>query len=150
MCNILTSDLAELSNKKLTCVSNRCIRSKMSGDNIDCGPVELGVDATLTEAGAVKQLYNPVPQEVLELGVSCYSWREDAVERTSSQTEGLWSSGLRLSSPAERERNPDKDKGTGGQYVAVFVQSPTHLSLMTLSHPFRIKCERYIFLKNCV
>ena len=31
-----------------------------------------------------------------------------------------------------------------------FVQSPTHLSHITLSQPFRIKCERYIFLKKCV
>ena len=29
------------------------------------------------------------------------------------------------------------------------VQSPTHLSHTTLSQPFRIKCERYIFLKKC-
>ena len=58
--------------------------------------------------------------------------------------------GPRLSSPVERERSAAKDRGTGGQYVAVFVQSPTHLSHITLSQPFRIKCERYIFLKNCV
>ena len=37
--------------------------------------------------------------------------------------------GPRLSSPAERERSAAKDGGTGGQYVAVFVQSPTHLSI---------------------
>ena len=30
------------------------------------------------------------------------------------------------------------------------VQSPTHLSHITLSQPFRITCERYIFLKKCV
>ena len=30
------------------------------------------------------------------------------------------------------------------------VQSPTHHSHTTLSQPFRIKCERYIFLKKCV
>ena len=30
--------------------------------------------------------------------------------------------------------------------VAVFVQSPTHISHITLSQTFRIKCERYIFL----
>ena len=40
-CNILTSDPAELSNKKCTCVNNRCIRWKISGDNIDCWRVEL-------------------------------------------------------------------------------------------------------------
>ena len=30
------------------------------------------------------------------------------------------------------------------------VLSPTHLSHKTLSQPFRIKWERYIFLKKCV
>ena len=49
--NILTSDLAELSNEKCTCVNNRCIRSKISEDNLDYGWVELGADMTLTEAG---------------------------------------------------------------------------------------------------
>ena len=49
--NILTSDPAELSNKKYTCVNNRCIQSKISGDNLDCERVELGADVTLTEAG---------------------------------------------------------------------------------------------------
>ena len=59
----------------------------------------------------------------------------------------------RLSSPAERERSAAKDKGTGGQYVAVcsVSNSPlTHNPFVTLSQPFRIKCERYIFLKKCV
>ena len=50
-CNILTSHPAKLSNKKCTCVNNRSIRSKISGDTLDCGRVELGADATLTEAG---------------------------------------------------------------------------------------------------
>ena len=31
-----------------------------------------------------------------------------------------------------------------------FVLSSTHLSHITLSQPFRMKCERYIFLKKCV
>ena len=51
MCNILTSDPAELSSKKCISVNNRCLRSKISGDNRDCGRVKLGADATLTEAG---------------------------------------------------------------------------------------------------
>ena len=50
-CNILTSDPTELSNKKFFCVNNRCIRSKISRDNLDCERVELGADAMLTEAG---------------------------------------------------------------------------------------------------
>ena len=58
----------------------------------------------------------------------------------------------RLSRPAEQERSADKDKGAGGQYVAVcsVSNSPlTHNPFATLSLPFRIKCERYIFLKKC-
>ena len=35
-CNILTSDPAEQSNKKCTSLNNRCFRSKISGDNLDC------------------------------------------------------------------------------------------------------------------
>ena len=59
----------------------------------------------------------------------------------------------RLSSPAERERSAAKDKGTGGQYVAVCSVSNSPLTnnpFVTLSQPFRIKCERYIFLKKCL
>ena len=33
-CKILISDPAELSNKKCTCLNNRCMRSKISGDNL--------------------------------------------------------------------------------------------------------------------
>ena len=35
-----------------------------------------------------------------------------------------------------------------GVNMLQFVQSPTHLSHITLSQPFRIKCERYIFSKE--
>ena len=69
--------------------------------------------------------------------------------RTRHRRE-LGPQGPRLSSPAEQESSAAKDGGTGGQYVAVSVPSPTHLSHITLSQPFRIKCERYIFLKKCV
>ena len=51
--------------------------------------------------------------------------------------------GPRLSSTAERERNAAKDNGNGGQYVAVFVQSTTHLSHIAFSQPFRKKWEVY-------
>ena len=37
-----------------------------------------------------------------------------------------------------------------GVNILQSVQSPTHLSHITFSQPFRIKCERYIFLKKCV
>ena len=58
----------------------------------------------------------------------------------------------RLSSQAERERSAAKDKGTGGQYVAVcsVSNSPLTHNPFTFWQPFPIKCERYIFLKKCV
>ena len=59
----------------------------------------------------------------------------------------------RLSCPAERERSAAKDKEIGGQYVAVcsVSKSPlTHNPVATLSQPFPIKWERYIFLKKSV
>ena len=98
------------------------------------------------EAGGRKQCYNPAQQEVQLVWSQLLQF--EAV-RTSFQ-ERAGPSGPRLSSPAERERSAAKDRGTGGQYVAVSVQSPTHLSHITLSQPFRIKCERYIFLKKRV
>ena len=59
----------------------------------------------------------------------------------------------RLSIPAERGRSAAKDKATRGQYVAVCSVSNSPLTnnpFLTVSQPFRIKCERYIFLKKCV
>ena len=42
-----------------------------------------------------------------------------------------------------------KTKELRGQYVAVFVQSPTHLLHITLSQPFRIKWEVYFSKEVC-
>ena len=84
-------------------------------------------------------------QEVQLVGVSLLQF--EAV-RTRPSRE-LAPRGHRLSSPTERERNAAKDKGTGVNMLQ-FVQSPTHLSHITLLQPFWITCERYIFLKNCV
>ena len=72
--------------------------------------------------------------------------------RTSSQ-RGLGPQDPRLSSLVERERSAAKDRGIWGQYVAFCSISNsllTHNPFATLSRPFRIKCERYIFLKECV
>ena len=87
------------------------------------------------------------------MSLESVSWREDAVERTSTQERAMGPQDPRLSSSAERERSTAKDKGTGGQYDAVcsVSNSPlTHNPFAILSQPFRIKCESYIFLKNCV
>ena len=55
----------------------------------------------------------------------------------------------RLSSPAEGERSAAIVRGTWGQYVAVCSVSNSPLTHNPFA-TFRIKCERYIFLKNCV
>ena len=87
----------------------------------------------------VKQLYNPVLQEVRvswrsEFGVSCCSLRcESQVPAEAAPSEPP------VEQPGERERSAVIAIGAGGQYVAVFVQSPSHLSHITLSQPFRIK-----------
>ena len=113
------------------------------------------------EAGE-RQLYNPVPQTVR------VSWSSRQAEFSSrlwfpvvvgdkmpllepAPDRGLGSSGPRLSNPKEWGRSASTVKGSWGQYVAVSVPSPTHLSHTTLSQSLlRIKCERYIFLKKCV
>ena len=94
----------------------------------------------------IKQWYNPVRQGVQLVWSQLLQF--EAVRTSSQRRAGPRAP--RLSSPAERERSAAKDGGTGSQYVAVFVQCPTHLSHITLSQPFRIKCKRYIFLKKCV
>ena len=96
----MTSDLAELSNKKCNSVNNRCIRSKISGDNLDFLWVELGVDVTSTRS---RLWYNPVRQEVQLVGVRVLEIR--CQRENQLQTEGLRPSGPWLSSPGERERS---------------------------------------------
>ena len=73
--------------------------------------------------------------------------------RTSSQ-QRPWA--LRSPGWAAQQNKKEvllKTEELGGQYVAVYPvsNSPlTHKPFATLSQTFRIKCERYIFLKNCV
>ena len=43
--------------KKCTCVNNRCIRSKISGDNLDCRQVELSTNVTLARSRWVSNYY---------------------------------------------------------------------------------------------
>ena len=82
----------------------------------------------------VKQLYNPVPRRVELVGVSLLQF--EAVRTSVEQ-------------PAEWDRSAAKDIGIWGQYVAVYPVSNSPLSHNPF-RPFRIKCERYIFLKKCV
>ena len=79
-----------------------------------------------------------------QLGIRCSKEIHHLAERTGPL-------GLRLSSPGERERHKADGHKSGGQYIAVFVQSPTPSHSKTLSNPFRtltIKWEVYILLKK--
>ena len=98
-----------------------------------------------------KQLYNPVPQTVR------VSWSQlvgvrVAVRCSENQlpAEGLGPQDPRLSSPAEWEKKCCySQRNWGSIYCSLFsLQLTSHDT--TLSQPFWIKCERYIFLKNCV
>ena len=95
----------------------------------------------------VKQLYNLVPQAV-QVSWSQLVGVRVAVRGSENQlpAEGLGPQDPRLSSPAEWERSAEEL----GVNMLQSVPSPTHPSHITLSQPFRIKCERYIFLKKCV
>ena len=123
--------LAELSNKRCTCINNRCIWSKISGYNLDCGRAELGADVTPTRSRWASNNYI----------TRCHR----QVERVS-QFVGVRGSEIQL--PAERSlrtpveqpkrmRSAAKDSGTGGQYVAVgsVSNSPfTHNPFTTFSN----------------
>ena len=99
---------------------------------------------------AIELSYNSVwtGQEVRRVGHQT-SWRQDVVGKATTQQKGpsgplmefgdplvtrcgresrtqqSWSLGLRLISPGERERHNADGHKRGGQYIAVFVQSPT-------------------------
>ena len=142
----------ELSVKICTWVNNRCIRSKLTGYHLDLwtGWIRCNCDAHRKQVDD-KQLYNRVPQTAW---VSCSS---SCSSRELTPDRGLGPSVPRLSSPAEWGRSAGIDRGTGGQYVVVCYvsNSPlTHNQYQPCCNPFatlsKIKCERYIFLKNCV
>ena len=80
---------------------------------------------------AIELLYNSV-----KTGGSV-SWRSDESEtrcgRESHHPAESWPlSGLRLSSTGEKERHNIDGHKSGGQYIAVFVQSPTPSHTQTL------------------
>ena len=57
-------------------------------------------------------------------------WWQDAAEKARTQQSGPL--GLRWSSPGERERHNADGHKSGGQYITVFVQSPTPSHTQTL------------------
>ena len=63
---------------------------------------------------------------------------------------GLAAPGPPIGQPRRTQKKCCYSQKSWGSICCSFVHSPTYLSHITLSEPFRIKCERYIFLKNCV
>ena len=67
--------------KKCTWVNNRCIRSKISGDNLDCRRVELSAncDARKKLVG-IKLLYNPGDRKFRLVGEKMLEWEHVPAE----------------------------------------------------------------------
>ena len=120
-----------------------------------CGRVEFGADATPTGSKFTSNNYIIRCHEQFELvGVSLlgFELHFEAV-RTSSQQRAWVLTTPGWAAKQNEKRSAAVVRGTEDQYVAVFsfCNSPlTHNPFTTLFQPFRIKCERYIFLKKCV
>ena len=134
-CNILTSDPAGLSDEKCTCVNNRCIRSKILGDNLDCRRVELSANCDATGCRWMSNNYiSRVRQEVSKLERRC--WNENHIRAESGPPIP------RLSSPGERERNAVMARRVGVNMLQFCSVSDSSLKLKTFRNhfePFRIK-----------
>ena len=120
--------------KKCTCVNNRCIWSKISGDNLDCWRVELKTNVTLARSRWTSNYYiTPATGSSDQLEIRC--WNENHV-LVEAGPPGPW-----LSSPGKRERNAAVARRVEGSICCSSVQSPTHLSqiipFVTLLNPFK-------------
>ena len=97
----------------------------------------------------VKQLYNPVLQEVRvgwrsEFGVSgCSSRSENQVPAEAGP------SGPPIEQPRRTRKKCCYSQKTWGSICYSFVQPPTHLSHINLSQPFQIKWEVYFSKEVC-
>ena len=137
-----------MSIKRYTCYLHRCIRSKISRYSLDRRRVEFGAIVTPTINRWVSNNYITRYHREFELVGQLqlkFELQFEAV-RTSSQLGG-WA--LRTPGWAEWERSAAKDRGTCCQYVAV-CPVPNSPLIHNPFQTFRIKCERYIFLKKCV
>ena len=119
--------------KKCTCVNNRCIRSKISGDGLDCRRVELCVNVTLARSRWPSNYYITLATGSSDqLERRC--WNENHVSAEAGPP------GPRLNSPGERERNAAVTRRVRESICCSSVQSPTDLSqiipFVTLSNPF--------------
>ena len=99
-CCILTSDPAKLSNEKCTCVNNRCIRSKISGDQgrtwLSRGWIECEI---VTPAGSRwRSNYYITPATGSSDHLERRCWNENHVLAEAGPP------GPRLSRPGEQER----------------------------------------------
>ena len=134
---------AELSNKRYTCVNNRCIRSKISGYKLDCGRVELGADVTPTRNRWVSNnCITRCHRQVQLVGDKLLYWEPAPREDWALRTPG-WAA-------QQNEKEVLLKTEELGVNMFQSFQSPTHLSLITLLQPFRMKCVTHIFLKNRV
>ena len=139
--------------KKCTCVNNRCIRSKISGDQrrpwllkgwIECEIVTLVGSRWTSNCYITPATWSSDQLEFRSVGVQI-SRREDARMRTMSQRS--WA----LRPPVEQLRRTGKKRcyghKNGGSICCSSVQSPTPLSQRkTFSNPFepfQIKWEVY-------
>ena len=106
--------------------------------------IELGSDVTPTRSRGMSNNYITRGHRQVQLvGVQLVG------ERTSTLQRDMGPHDPRFSSPAERERSAAKDKGTGGQYVAVcsVSNSPlTHNPFATISNK---ACEVYFSKELC-
>ena len=109
------------------------------GDDLDCRGVEMSANCDAIGSRWTTNYYiTPATGSSDQLERSC--WNENHVRAEAGPL------GPRLSNPEERERKAVIARIVeGGQYVAVFVRSPTHLSHTTLS----IKWEVYFSKELC-
>ena len=114
--------------KKCTCVNNRCIQSKISGDNLDCRRVELSANVMLTRGKWASNNYiTRVRQEVRSVG-------EKMLDVPAEPPAPGWAV---LENEKEMLLWPEE----WGSICCSSVQSPTHLSqiipFVTLSNKVR-------------
>ena len=136
LCNILTSDPAELSDEKCTCVNNTCIRSKLSGDNLDCRRVELSANCDATGSRLTSNNYiTRVRQEVNQLEIRVWNQLFQFEEWEPAPSRD-WVPRPLVKQVRRTGKKCCYSQKSGGRYVAVCVQSPTHLSHIPFCNPF--------------
>ena len=136
--------------------------SQQAGDQMSWGPekseTRCGRDSHHPAEGALRTPKGELEireLEIRELETRCSRENHHPAEGALGTPDGVWGPdqlviiwgresqqkaeppGLWLSSTGEQERHNADGHKSGGQYVAVFVQSPTPSHSKTLSNPFR-------------